>query len=152
MAKTTVVSTIGGSTLRRGMLAAGCAAIAAATLAGCATSEAQSAMPVTIHDALKPSAEILISAPCASGDTRATVETSFGEKVEMSPAADMGELIAYITAPENIGPGPENGYHTATVTCASGESATVTFPESGNGSPQDHPEPDASEAPEGDAA
>lgn len=150
MTKYTTEVTATCITRRRRMLGAGCAAVAVATLAGCATGEAQPVMPVTIHDPLKPSAEILISAPCTAGDTRATVETSFGETAEMSPAADMGELIAYITAPENIGPGPENGQHTATVTCDSGESATVIFPDTGNSSAES--EPDGQEAPEGDAS
>ncbi|AWB84134.1 hypothetical protein [Corynebacterium liangguodongii] len=87
---------------------------------------------VTIHDALKPGAEIAVSSPCAEGDAHATLETSFGATAEMTPAADAGELVGYVTAPEQIGPGPADGYHTATVTCDSGESATVAFVQGGN--------------------
>ncbi|WP_245532986.1 hypothetical protein [Corynebacterium ulceribovis] len=103
--------------------------------AGWATSAA-SALPkpaVTIHDDLKPNAEIMISSPCLAGDLRATVTTSFGAKATMSPAADMPELIGYVKAPNNIGKGPANGYHTATVTCHSGVTNTVTFKDAGNG-------------------
>ena len=88
---------------------------------------------VTIHDDLKPNAEIMISSPCAPGDLRATVTTSFGGKAIMSPAADMPELIGFVKAPNNIGPGPKNGYHTATVKCRSGVTNTVTFKDAGNG-------------------
>lgn len=98
-------------------------------LTACSSAEAASAgatnVPVTVHDVLKPNAEILISSPCGPGDTRAELETSFGASTVMSPAADMGELIGYVTAPNNIGPGPANGHHTATVRCESGLVGTV---------------------------
>lgn len=89
--------------------------------------------PVTIHDPLKPGAEILVSAPCSDRDTQALLFTSFGASAIMSPAADMGELIGYVTAPSQISAGPVDGRHTATVVCQSGYSGTVVFPDSGNG-------------------
>lgn len=126
-----------GNNSRRTWMA-GAASVAALALAvpavvGAAQSEPATEVPVTIHDALKPAAEILISSPCTAGDTGATLETSFGGPVEMTPAADSGELIAYVTAPVNIGPGPQEGHHTATVTCSSGVVGSAQFPDSGNG-------------------
>lgn len=88
--------------------------------------------PITIDGLLKPNSEIMIAAPCLPGDTKATAKTSFGAETQLSPAADMGQLIGYITAPNVIGPGPADGYHTVTVTCESGVSSTTTFPDAGN--------------------
>lgn len=90
-------------------------------------------LKVTIHDDLKPNAEILISSPCFMGDQQAEVTTSFGATTTLRPAADMGELIGYIKAPNIIGPGPAEGAHTVTVTCHSGLTNTVVFPDAGNG-------------------
>ncbi|WP_235933559.1 hypothetical protein [Corynebacterium qintianiae] len=92
---------------------------------------------VTIHDALKPGAEIMVSSRCTGNDTRATLTTSFGADAVMTPAADTGELIGYVTAPAQIGPGPADGAHTVTVTCASGTTATAVFPDAGNGTAAD---------------
>nr|WP_120491802.1 hypothetical protein [Corynebacterium lactis] len=64
-------------------------------------------LKITVHDLLKPGAEIMISSPCGGSDTHAKLTTSLDKKVvDMSPAADMGELIGYITAPDQIGVAP----------------------------------------------
>lgn len=82
----------------------------------------------------KPNSEIMISASCPVPDASASLVTSLGSESEMTPAADSGQLIGKITAPNNIGPGPDGGYHTVTVTCESGAFDIVRFPEDGNGS------------------
>lgn len=89
--------------------------------------------PITIDGLLKPNSEIMIATPCLPGDTKATAKTSFQVEAQLSPAADMGQLIGFITAPNVIGPGPMEGHHTVTVTCESGVSSTATFPDAGNG-------------------
>lgn len=90
-------------------------------------------MPITLDGELKPGNEIAVIAPC-EGDQRATLTSSLNdEKVEMTPAADRGGLLGYLQVPDQIGPGPQDGYHTLTVTCASGEKATAKIPSSGNG-------------------
>ncbi|MBG9244443.1 hypothetical protein [Corynebacterium belfantii] len=88
---------------------------------------------VHIDGMLKPNNEIMISSPCAPTDSHAKLTTSFGATADLYPAADRGELIGFVTAPNNIGPGPADGYHTVTVTCDSGLTGTVTFPSAGNG-------------------
>lgn len=88
---------------------------------------------VHIDGMLKPNNEIMISSPCAPTDTHAKLTTSFGATAGLTPAADRGELIGFVTAPNNIGPGPADGYHTVTVTCDSGLTGTATFPSAGNG-------------------
>lgn len=88
---------------------------------------------VTVHDLLKPGNEIMVSAQCDAG-THATLSSSVTtKKVDMTPAADMGELIGTFTAPAQIGAGPRKGYHTVTVTCDSGKTGTITLNSAGNG-------------------
>lgn len=90
-------------------------------------------MPITLDGDLKPGNEIAVIAPC-EGDQRAKLTSSLNdEEVEMSPAADRGGLLGYLKAPDQIGPGPHEGYHTLTVTCASGETTTAKIPNAGNG-------------------
>ena len=89
---------------------------------------------ITVHDLLKPNNEILVSAHCKPEDTRATLTTSLSDTpIEMTPAADSGELLGDIKAPNEIGPGPKDGYHTITVECASGAKGTITMDSAGNG-------------------
>ncbi|OFT44225.1 hypothetical protein HMPREF3158_12225 [Corynebacterium sp. HMSC06G04] len=85
----------------------------------------------TVDGQLGPGQELLIAANCPG--TRANLTTSWGATTVMSPAADLGQLVGYVTAPDNIGPGPADGYHTYTVTCDSGETDTFTFASGGNG-------------------
>lgn len=91
-------------------------------------------LKITVHDLLKPGADILVSSACGESDAHAKLTTSLTDKaVDMTPAADMGQLIGSITAPEQIGPGPADGDHTLTVTCDSGLMGTITFNSAGNG-------------------
>ena len=85
----------------------------------------------TVDGQLGPGQELLIAANCPG--TRANLTTSWGATTVLSPAADLGQLVGYVTAPDNIGPGPADGYHTYTVTCDSGETDTFTFASGGNG-------------------
>ena len=81
----------------------------------------------------KPNSEMMISANCPVPDASAKLVTSFGAESEMTPAADSGQLIGLVTAPNNIGPGPDEGHHTVTVTCESGAFDTARFLDDGNG-------------------
>ena len=88
-------------------------------------------MDVTVDGLFKPGQELFITANC--GDSlRATLTTSFGAETVMSPGADVGKLVGTVTAPDQIGPGPDEGYHTFTITCDNGDSETFRIPSAGN--------------------
>ena len=54
---------------------------------------------------------------------QAELETSFGESTVMSPGADVGKLIGFVTLPADFA--DEDA--TATITCSSGVSDTVAI-------------------------
>ncbi len=96
-------------------------------------SKTNGGVTITVYDQLKPGNEILVSAQCGA-DTHAQLSSSLTtDKVDMSPAADMGELIGTLKAPAQIGAGPQDGYHTVTVACDSGKTGTITLNSAGNG-------------------
>lgn len=64
--------------------------------------------------------------------TSAKLTTTFGAETVLHPAAEAGFLVGTITAPNVITPGLDQGYHTYTVTCASGKQVTQRFAEDGN--------------------
>lgn len=119
------------------------AATAATAIENAAAESEGSAIPytkvdgdlkVTVHDLLKPGAEIMVSTTCGESDTHAKLTTSLGSQTaDMTPAEDVGQLVGYLTAPEQIGPGPAEGAHTLTVTCDSGLTGTIAFNSAGNG-------------------
>ncbi|AKE42225.1 putative secreted protein [Corynebacterium kutscheri] len=94
----------------------------ALVLTGCSQSQAESepAPTLTIQDSVTPGAEILVSSTCEG--VSAKLETSWGENTTMSPAADKGELIAYVNAPD-----PLTGDETLTATCADGTTIMVNL-------------------------
>ncbi|QPK78700.1 hypothetical protein G7Y31_09130 [Corynebacterium lizhenjunii] len=120
---------------RAGIIAASVAVTAIAIGGGVAIATGAHLDKLTAenHDLFKPGAEMMFTANCPDGSDRADLSTSFGEQTVMSPAADAGSLIGYINAPESIGPGPDDGYHTFTVTCGDGQSLTQRFADDGNG-------------------
>ena len=87
-----------------------------------------------VEGLLKPGAEIAVIGYCEEPQGKLT--TSWGGAADMFPAADRGGLVGYVTAPDNIGPGPDEGYHTFTVTC-DGQTVTERFADSGNGTAAD---------------
>lgn len=88
---------------------------------------------ITVDGTFKPGAELAVSVQCDNSPAFAAGHTSFGEKFQLYPAADSGQLVGFVTAPVNIGPGPDEGYHTLTVTCEKGVAGTVRFEDAGNG-------------------
>lgn len=117
-----------------GALLLGAAGIGAATATIPDTANHSAPQPlITIDGTFKPLQELAIYADCQAGE-RADLTTSFGAHAIMSPAADSGALVGFVTAPTSIEPGPDEGYHTATVTCQDSTSATVRIPSGGNDS------------------
>ena len=80
-------------------------------------------LDVTVDGIVQPGEELLIAATCPGQDVRAELETSFGEATTMSPGADVGKLIGYVTLPADFA--DEDA--TATITCSSGVSDTVAI-------------------------
>ena len=80
-------------------------------------------MDVTVDGVVQPGEELLIAATCPGQDVRADLDTSFGESTTMSPGADVGKLIGYVTLPADF---TDEGA-TATITCSSGVTDTVTI-------------------------
>ena len=78
---------------------------------------------VTVDGVVQPGEELLIAATCPGQDVRADLDTSFGESTTMSPGADVGKLIGYVTLPADF---TDEGA-TATITCSSGVTDTVTI-------------------------
>lgn len=112
---------------------AGASVLAAAALTGGAVYAYADSFGIEFDGLFKPNSEMMISANCPVPDASAKLVTSFGAESEMTPAADSGQLIGLVTAPNNIGPGPDEGHHTVTVTCESGAFDTARFPDDGNG-------------------
>lgn len=112
---------------------AGASVLAAAALTGGAVYAHADSFGIEFDGLFKPNSEMMISANCPVPDASAKLVTSFGAESEMTPAADSGQLIGLVTAPNNIGPGPDEGHHTVTVTCESGAFDTARFPDDGNG-------------------
>ena len=80
-------------------------------------------LDVTVDGIVQPGEELLIAATCPGQDVRAELETSFGEATTMSPGADVGKLIGYVTLPADFA--DEDA--TATITCSSGVTDTVAI-------------------------
>ncbi|WP_306515915.1 hypothetical protein [Corynebacterium sp.] len=80
-------------------------------------------LDVTVDGIVQPGEELLIAATCPGQDVRAELETSFGESTVMSPGADVGKLIGFVTLPADFA--DEDA--TATITCSSGVSDTVAI-------------------------
>lgn len=80
-------------------------------------------LDVTVDGIVQPGEELLIAATCPGQDVRAELETSFGEATTMSPGADVGKLIGYVTLPAGFA--DEDA--TATITCSSGVTDTVAI-------------------------
>ena len=80
-------------------------------------------LDVTVGGIAQPGDELLIAATCPGQDVRAELETSFGEATTMSPGADVGKLIGYVTLPADFA--DEDA--TATITCSSGVTDTVAI-------------------------
>lgn len=80
-------------------------------------------LDVTVDGIVQPGEELLIAATCPGQDVRADLDTSFGESTTMSPGADVGKLIGYVTVPADFT--DENA--TATITCSSGVADTVAI-------------------------
>ena len=80
-------------------------------------------MDVTVDGVVQPSEELLIAATCPGQDVRADLDTSFDESTTMSPGADVGKLIGYVTLPADF---TDEGA-TATITCSSGVTDTVAI-------------------------
>lgn len=87
-------------------------------------------LTASTEDLFKPGSEMMFTTSCE--ELSATLTTSFGAETTMTPAADAGHLIGFVTAPDSIGPGPDDGYHTYTVTCGN-QSATFRFSNDTNG-------------------
>lgn len=116
-----------------GAIALGAAGIGAATATlPDSANDGETNPLITIDGTFKPGQELAVYATCEAG-TSAKLSTSFGAQATMSPAADRGALLGFVTAPDNIGPGPDEGYHTVTVTCEDATGATVRIPSGGNG-------------------
>lgn len=81
---------------------------------------------------VKPNQQIIIGARCPGNVTHAFLTTTFDQNVDMFPSADSGYLVGTITAPNQITAGPDQGYHTFTITCDDGVSETFRFPDDGN--------------------
>ncbi len=120
------------SPLLAGAAVVGAVAVVAAGTAVAHGSNSDAAPELTAftEDLFKPGAEMMFQATC--WEDRAQLTTSFGAEAVMSPAADSANLIGFITAPVNIGPGPDGGVHTFTVTCGE-QSFTGHFNNDTNG-------------------
>ncbi|MBF9011796.1 MULTISPECIES: hypothetical protein [Corynebacterium] len=125
--------------MKKGIIAITTATVAVLTAGGAAIATGASdtpAMTAGTEDILKPGMEMTFTATCPDNSTRADLTTSFGAHAVLRPAADAGYLMGEITAPEQIGPGPADGYHTYTVTCENGATTTARFADAGNGTAQ----------------
>ncbi|MDK4229348.1 hypothetical protein [Corynebacterium pseudodiphtheriticum] len=80
-------------------------------------------LDVTVDGIVQPGEELLIAATCPGQDVRADLDTSFGESTTMSPGADVGKLIGYVTVPADF----TDEDATATITCSSGVTDTVAI-------------------------
>ena len=80
-------------------------------------------LDVTVDGIVQPGEELLIAATCPGQDVRADLDTSFGESTTMSPGADVGKLIGYVTVPADF----TDEDVTATITCSSGVTDTVAI-------------------------
>lgn len=108
-------------------------AATAALLAGGAAAIATSSdteLTAKSDDLFKPGAEMFFEVTCDL--PRAELTTSFGAHTTLTPAADAAILIGDLNVPTEIGPGPDNGYHTFTVTCGD-QTLTQRMPSHGNG-------------------
>lgn len=138
VAEATSTTSLSPSELKDGEKSGGGASEPASTLEGIGTNrESGPAIPIKIEGDFKPNQELFVSTPCGEGDVRATAKTTFGESAVLRPAADEPVLIGTIKAPNNIGPGPDEGHHLMTVRCDSGANSTVRIPSSGNGDAQE---------------
>lgn len=125
--------------MKKGIIAITTATVAVLTAGGVAIATGASdapAMTAGTEDILKPGMEMTFTATCPDNSTRADLTTSFGAHAVLRPAADAGYPMGEITAPEQIGPGPADGYHTYTVTCENGATTTARFADAGNGTAQ----------------
>lgn len=91
------------------------------------------AIEINLEGTFKPNAELTVSTPCTPGDQSAFAVASFGESATLERGTDGDTLTGTITAPNNIGPGPNDGPHTITVTCDGGANSTIDIPSAGNG-------------------
>ncbi|KAA8722193.1 hypothetical protein [Corynebacterium phocae] len=120
--------------MKKIMTAAAALAFAAVGCVGCSANQEAGAqdqvLTASTQDLLKPGAEMLFLSNCEKVG-EASLTTSFGAQTELSPMADTAEMGGFITAPEQIGEGPDEGFHTYTVTCGD-QSATFRFDTAAN--------------------
>ncbi|WP_018118597.1 hypothetical protein [Corynebacterium mastitidis] len=95
------------------------------------------AIEINLEGTFKPNAKLTVSTPCTPEDQSALAVASFGESATLERGTDDSPLTGTLTAPNNIGPGPNDGPHTITVTCDGGANSTIDIPSAGNGDAKD---------------
>lgn len=90
---------------------------------------------IKIDGLVKPNSELMVLATCPGNDTSATLDSTFDVSTKMGPSADTGQLVGYVTLPNQIGANPMGGAHMLNITCASGGSANVSLDNATNDKP-----------------
>lgn len=95
--------------------------------AGLVTASQPAEHHLSYEGTIKPGAEITVSASCEDGSTPAVFSSLFGE-VTLDESGH-----GNVTLPTNIGPGPDNGYHTLSLNCDNDDVLSVRPSDDGNG-------------------